>query len=437
MNWSNARVWALCATGFAGLAAGCVGQPDSPRNEAEVTGASERVQQPKVVLVAAPDSASLAPPAFVPDDVGHKRIIGPFLKAHCLKCHGPDRQEAGFRTDQHLANDFLTRSVAERWSDVLNKLNAGEMPPDKEPQPPAAEVAKVVDWISRERLRGEKARRGTEIVLRRLNRAEYNNTIRDLTGVDMQPADEFPADPPAGGFDNNGAALTISPLQLDLYVRAARQVLDRAIVTQQERPPSIKWRFQMDEGNEGKAFGSGVPPDQSVNIDGRRMFINPGNNAVRDGLTVFRRPPGDTSGDARFGFFKVPHPGYYVVRMRAAGVVPPPDEVLRVATEIHERHQQEQESKTTDPEQRRVSREGFERHNRVPIQEHFSSRQYRFGPPRIKITNLLGGTARILAEFDVPAPESDPAVYEARAWFEPVEGTWVTVNNVYHIPRNN
>ncbi len=85
-------------------------------------------------------------------------------------------------------------------------------------------------------------------MLRRLNRAEYNNTIRELTGIDMQPATTFPPIRAAGGFDNNGGALSLSPLQLELYIKAAQQVLDRAIVTEKERPPSIKWRFEIEEG---------------------------------------------------------------------------------------------------------------------------------------------------------------------------------------------
>jgi hypothetical protein len=96
---------------------------------------------------------------FSSDTVEHERTIVPFLKQHCQKCHGPEKQKADFRVDRNLPNDFLTRSVAQKWSEVLNKLDTGEMPPKDEPRPASNDVAKVSEWISRERLRGEQARK--------------------------------------------------------------------------------------------------------------------------------------------------------------------------------------------------------------------------------------------------------------------------------------
>ena len=109
-------------------------------------------------------------------------------------------------------------------------MNTHQMPPEEEKQPEVAASGRFADWLTAELGRAEIARRSTRVVLRRINRAEYNNTIRDLVGVDFSPADQFPEDPPAGGFDNIGQALSISPLQLELYYSAARQVLDRALV---------------------------------------------------------------------------------------------------------------------------------------------------------------------------------------------------------------
>src|SRR5262245_51905795 len=121
------------------LAAGCT--PDAPLpvstigpNEEKVSAAAS-VNEPKTPLAA----IALE---FAPDAAGHRDIAAPFLKKYCQRCHGGEKQESGFRVDQHLPNEFLTKAVAERWSEVLQKLNAGEMPPKKEPQPPAAEVAK-------------------------------------------------------------------------------------------------------------------------------------------------------------------------------------------------------------------------------------------------------------------------------------------------------
>lgn len=429
----------LCGALLAMGMAGCADNPGSAetgRGTKSTLGPARAADQVPVAAPAAGKAADITAQTFVPDDMGHTQTIVPFLRTHCIKCHGPERQESGFRVDENLPNNFLTRAVAEKWSEVLDKLNAGEMPPEQELQPPAADVSRVTDWIARERLRGEKARRGTTIVLRRLNRAEYNNTIRELTGVDMQPADAFPADPAAGGFDNNGSVLSLTQLQMELYIKAAQQVLDRAIVSDEHRPASIRWRFPMEQGNETRPDNSDVPADRVVTIDGRRMFINPGNNPNRDGMTVLRRPNWDTSGDARIGEFKVPHPGYYVVRTRAAGIVPPPDDVLRITTELHKRSMEDAERKLTDPEQRRLLRESFEMHELAGIQKHYSSRHYRYGPPRLKMTIQQPGMSRILGEFDVAAPASDPAIYEVRTWVEP-QSTWITFNNVYHFPKSD
>jgi hypothetical protein len=367
-------------------------------------------------------------PAFSPDDVGHKQTILPFLRQHCLKCHGPEKQKADFRVDRDLTNDFLSRPVSQRWSEVLNQLDVGEMPPKDEPRPVAAEVAKVTEWITRERLRGEQARKGTAIVLRRLNRAEYNNTIYDLTGVDIQPADEFPADPPAGGFDNNGGVLTISPLHLELYVKAAQRIVDHAIVTEKERLKTIKWRFELENGSKGGRLDT-----YRTDVDGQSIFVNGGNNLFRDGMTVLRRQQWDSF--AQFHNFKVPRAGYYTIRMRAAGIVPSQDAVLQAGKEIHRRAQQRQEEKITNEVQRRTFREGFEKHDWIYLQKHFAEdRRYRYGPPRVKVMGDPG-SARLLGEFDVDAPENEPKTYEIRAWLEPSPGN-VFIRNVYHIPQH-
>jgi mono/diheme cytochrome c family protein len=389
------------------------------------------------LLIAAPQSTATASPAFATDDAGHRQTILPFLKAHCLKCHGPDRKEAGFRVDEHLPNELLTRSVAERWSEVLHKLNAGEMPPAKEIRPPAAEVAKVVDWIARERLRGEKARRGTEIVLRRLNRAEYSNTIRELTGVEMDAAADFPADPPAGGFDNNGGALTLSPLQLELYVRAARQVLDRAIVAEKERPASVRWHVEPEEGFKADKGPGGAFGPLYVTSAGQRISISQGCNQERNGMTVFRQPLWNTCGAIHVGGFKIPHQGMYIVRCRAAGVVPPNEDVVRVAMRRCEERQARDEVGMT-PDGRRGHRKWWEESGRKSLQEHFSGRHYRYGPPRLKIASQEAGLSRVLGEFNVAAPESEPGLYEVRAWFEPGDdGASFALSNTYHIPRTH
>lgn len=374
-------------------------------------------------------SDTAAPQVFSPDDIGYRRLIVPFLNRHCLKCHGPDVHEAAFRVDEHLPNEFLTRSVAAKWGEVLNMLNTGEMPPQEEPDPTSDSITRVVEWITRERLRSEEARKVTSIVLRRMNRAEYNNTIRDLLGIDMSPADGFPADPPAAGFDNLGSALTISPLHLEMYLKAARDVLDRAITTDRARPPTIRWRFQLEEGNQGL-------DRYRVNIDGQRIIVNGGNSQFRDGLTVLRREK-QWDGFAQVRDFKVPQAGYYAIRIRAAGVVPDEAGARRAGPGFHERRQKAQEQKLASEQERRESRERFEKWVRPYVAAHFAEdRSYRYGPPRAKLVAASGGAQWSLGEFDVDAPSSELKTYEVRTWLEPVTAG-IQLRNVYHIPEHN
>src|SRR5207237_9543783 len=117
------------------------------------------------------------------------------------------------------------------WDKVAQRLRAGEMPPQRRPQPTKEEVQQITRWVD--------AALGTadclskkdpgRVTIRRLNRAEYNNTIRDLVGTDFHPAQDFPADDVGYGFDNIGDVLTVSPLLLEKYLSAAEAILDRAI----------------------------------------------------------------------------------------------------------------------------------------------------------------------------------------------------------------
>jgi len=121
-----------------------------------------------------------------------------------------------------------------RWSLVLEKLSAKEMPPKVAPQPPADARQEVIDWVLAVRM--NEARKNASdpgpVLVRRLSNAEYNNTIRDLTGVDLRPTREFPVDPAnTAGFDNSGESLSMSPALLNKYLQAAREVGDHIVLT--------------------------------------------------------------------------------------------------------------------------------------------------------------------------------------------------------------
>jgi len=154
------------------------------------------------------------------------QTVRPFLATYCISCHGQQRPAAqldlsGLTTMSALMQD------GRRWSQMMERIKAEEMPPKGAPQPKAQERRAAVDWFHAVRERETRRNAGDPgvVLARRLSSAEYNYTIRDLTGVDIRPAREFPVDPAnTAGFDNSGETLTMSPTLLKKYVGAARDV---------------------------------------------------------------------------------------------------------------------------------------------------------------------------------------------------------------------
>lgn len=196
---------------------------------------------------------------------------------YCVQCHGAELQEGELRLDT-LPTKFSDPRTASKWAEVVNSINSHAMPPEDETQPPVKAAAKVARWLETSLAQAEIGKRSTRVALRRMNRAEYNNTIRDLVGVDFEPAEAFPEDPSAGGFDNIGEALTMSPLQVELYYSAARTILDRALV-EGEQPATILWRFEPEENTEGG-------DRYRVKRDGNNILVNDGENTTENGFTV-------------------------------------------------------------------------------------------------------------------------------------------------------
>ena len=162
-----------------------------------------------------------------------------FFKTHCVRCHDAQKQEGNFRLDT-LARDFVTQQAAERWAEVLFRINSGEMPPKSEAQPQAEELGKVTEWISTRLKEGEAARmaRRGPVTLYRLSRDEYAYTVFDLLGVhyDGKLPGGLNEDPRWHGFDRVGALLTLSPSHVDRYLRAADTVITRAFPDQTPQP---------------------------------------------------------------------------------------------------------------------------------------------------------------------------------------------------------
>ncbi|MFO0937054.1 MAG: DUF1592 domain-containing protein [Gemmataceae bacterium] len=159
-----------------------------------------------------------------------KSKIRPFLTTHCISCHNGDKNAGGVNLDTYLS-EAHARKDRKAWEAVREQMANGTMPPKKKAQPTAAEKDTFLNWIDQKLLKIDctAPKDPGRVTLRRLNRAEYNATIRDLCGVKLTPADDFPADDVGYGFDNIGDVLSIQPVLLEKYMAAADRVLEAAL----------------------------------------------------------------------------------------------------------------------------------------------------------------------------------------------------------------
>ncbi len=170
--------------------------------------------------------------------------VRPFLEQHCVDCHGPDRAKGGLRLD-NLPADLTNADRFHTWEKVLARVASGEMPPKKRTQPAEADSKAFVKSLQDQLHRADRAAlplKGS-LSLRRMNRVQYENTVRDLLSLDIDLKDRLPPDTRAHGFDNVGSALSLSSAQLEAYLSAADAALDAAIVTR-ARPVGIKTRIE-------------------------------------------------------------------------------------------------------------------------------------------------------------------------------------------------
>ena len=160
------------------------------------------------------------------------QTVRPFVASYCAGCHSGPTPAASLDLQRYTTMESVVDDFP-HWALVLRKLTAKEMPPQPMKQPPEDLRRQVIDWITAVRKNEARKNAGDPgpVLARRLSNAEYNYTIRDLTGVDLRPAREFPVDPAnQAGFDNSGESLTISPALMAKYLEAARQVADHLVL---------------------------------------------------------------------------------------------------------------------------------------------------------------------------------------------------------------
>ncbi len=196
-----------------------------------LSAAASRCATPAPAL---PHAPSLA---VSPASASFTRDVTPLLKKYCYECHADGIHKSGIALDSYrtVADVLAARKT---WESVLRVVTRHEMPDaDASAFPTHAERETIATFIERELFQLDPAHPYPgRVTLRRLNRAEYNNAIRDLVGLDFKPAADFPPDDSGYGFDNIGDVLSLPPSLLEKYLTAADKTLDQAIVTEPVQP---------------------------------------------------------------------------------------------------------------------------------------------------------------------------------------------------------
>ena len=170
-----------------------------------------------------------------------------FLKEYCVECHNADKQKGKLRLDD-IPFTLDTVQWADRWQKILNQVNSGEMPPEDAKQPAPVAKADFLEMLSGTLVTARKTigdSRGL-ITMRRLNRREYKNTLRDLLGVDL-PVNELPADGGAGSFDTVGSSLFMSSDQFERYLALGRQAIDEHFIRFGQPTKALKVHLEAED----------------------------------------------------------------------------------------------------------------------------------------------------------------------------------------------
>jgi mono/diheme cytochrome c family protein len=226
-----------------------------------------------VLLLSMPsDARDEAAPPTVPDQEPGVPVRA-VLTRHCQECHSGEKPKGDFALDT-LGADFDDPATRERWLAALKRVRAGEMPPKAKPRPAAEDVRALAGWIE---ARADAARLAHgRTTLRRLNRVEYQNTVRDLLGIDADFREMLPADSSANGFDNSGAALHVSSFLMEKYLEAADTALGLAIANG-PRPAVSAKRYSLKDQHQVKTTTESVYRTQGDTVT---LFSSSAWNAV-------------------------------------------------------------------------------------------------------------------------------------------------------------
>lgn len=216
-----------------------------------------------------------------------KTDVRPLITQHCFHCHGNGKHKGDLDLDRFTS---LSSIQAERvvWQNISDAITFKLMPPEARPQPTDEQRRTMTKWIqdALDHVDCSGPRDPGHVPIRRLNRAEYNNTIRDLVGIDFSPADDFPADDTGYGFDNIADVLSVSPLLTEKYLAAAEQVMEKVFATEEEhrkrssklvRYPAAEMKNTAGQRARGKAWNLTVEGEVFQQHD----FAAPGQYEIR------------------------------------------------------------------------------------------------------------------------------------------------------------
>ncbi len=232
------------------------------------------------------------------DENRFQQTILPILQASCFDCHSGDSKEGGVQFDSEKPEELLKDKTF--WLKVLRNVRSDMMPPRDSEQPSSESKRSLVEWIQSEvfAIRSDDPYPGVAPI-RRLNRSEYRNTIRDLTGVDFNAEVVFPPDDTGFGFDTVSEAMSMSPMLIEKYFQAAKSIVEEAVPKSTWIMASSKWKGKEFLSADGSKNGTGMRHDQPLAVHRTFEIKHPGDYRI-----VIREKL-----DGSFDF----HPGRYQI----------------------------------------------------------------------------------------------------------------------------